>query len=188
VTGGGSAVYGSDAMAGVVNFILKNRFDGLQVKGQYGMSGQGDAGVWSTSATIGGSSDRASGWLHVNYEERQLLRGNQRALSRYALTDTGSGFMRTGSASRRGGTLLAIPTPDGRGGWVNRDYALNDLVPTPYVVERDAFFDGTGDYTIQPPIQRTNVYGRGEFFFNDYTSRCRVIGVWGGMATGVQRG
>jgi len=170
VTGGGSAVYGSDAMAGVVNFILKDRFDGLQVEGQYGVSAEGDADVWSTSATIGGSSDRASGWLHVNYEERQLLRGNQRALSRYALTDTGNGFMRTGSASRRGGTLLAIPTADGSGGWVNRDYALNDLVPTPYVAERDAFFDGTGDYAIQTPMQRTNVYGRGEFFFNDDNS------------------
>lgn len=170
VTGGGSAVYGSDAMAGVVNFILKDKFEGLQVEGQYGISSEGDAGVWSTSATMGGSSDRASAWLHVNYEERELLRGNQRELSRYALTDTGNGFMRTGSASRRGGTLLAIPTPNGNGGWSNRDYALNDLIPTPYVADRDAFFDATGDYAIQTPMERTNVYGRSEFFFDDYNS------------------
>ncbi|MHC9085259.1 TonB-dependent receptor plug domain-containing protein [Luteimonas sp. RIT-PG2_3] len=170
VTGGGSAVYGSDAMAGVVNFILKDKFEGLQVEAQYGMSSEGDAGVWSTSATMGGASERASAWLHVNYEERELLRGNQRDLSRYALTDTGSGFARTGSASRRGGTLLAIPTPNGTGGFTNRDYALNDLVPTPYVAARDAFFDATGDYAIQTPMERTNVFGRSEFFFNDYTS------------------
>src|SRR5690554_856590 len=158
VTGGGSAVYGSDAMAGVVNFILKDKFDGLQVDGQYGISGENDAGVWSASATMGGSSDRVSSWLHVNYEERELLRGNQRELSRYALTDTGDGFMRTGSASRRGGTLLAIPTPNGSGGWTNRDYALNDLVPTPYIADEHAFFDATGDYAIQTPMERTNVY------------------------------
>ena len=35
VTGGASAVYGSDAMAGVVNFIMKNDFEGVQVTSQY---------------------------------------------------------------------------------------------------------------------------------------------------------
>src|ERR1700722_2583806 len=36
VTGGASATYGSDAIAGVVNFILKKDFDGIQIDGQYG--------------------------------------------------------------------------------------------------------------------------------------------------------
>lgn len=36
VTGGASAVYGSDAIAGVVNFILKRDFEGFQVDAQYG--------------------------------------------------------------------------------------------------------------------------------------------------------
>lgn len=170
ITGGGSAVYGSDAMAGVVNFILTDKFDGLLLEGQYGISGEGDASVWSTSGTVGGASDRASGWLHITYEERELLRGNQRDLSRYALTDSNGTFIRTGSASRRGGTLLAIPTPNGSGGFSNRDYALNDLVPTPYIASRDAFFDATGDYAIQTPLERTNLFGRGTFNFNDYTS------------------
>ena len=35
VTGGASAVYGSDAMAGVVNFVLKKNFEGVQIDGQY---------------------------------------------------------------------------------------------------------------------------------------------------------
>ncbi|HEV2593809.1 MAG TPA: TonB-dependent receptor [Sphingomicrobium sp.] len=38
VTGGNSAVYGSDAIAGVVNFVLKRDFDGLQVRAQGGDS------------------------------------------------------------------------------------------------------------------------------------------------------
>jgi iron complex outermembrane recepter protein len=37
VTGGASAVYGSDAVAGVVNFIMKHNFQGLQIDGQYGI-------------------------------------------------------------------------------------------------------------------------------------------------------
>jgi outer membrane receptor protein involved in Fe transport len=36
VTGGASAVYGSDAIAGVINFILKKNFEGIQVDGQWG--------------------------------------------------------------------------------------------------------------------------------------------------------
>jgi iron complex outermembrane receptor protein len=38
VTGGASATYGSDAIAGVVNFILKKDFQGVQIDGQYGVS------------------------------------------------------------------------------------------------------------------------------------------------------
>lgn len=36
LTGGASAVYGSDAVAGVVNFITKKDFEGVQIEGQYG--------------------------------------------------------------------------------------------------------------------------------------------------------
>ena len=38
VTGGASATYGSDAIAGVVNFVLKKDFEGIQIDGQYGFS------------------------------------------------------------------------------------------------------------------------------------------------------
>ena len=37
VTGGASAVYGSDAIAGVVNFIMRHDFEGIQIDGQYGI-------------------------------------------------------------------------------------------------------------------------------------------------------
>ena len=42
VTGGNSAVYGSDAVAGVVNFILKRDYDGIKVRGQLGTSEYND--------------------------------------------------------------------------------------------------------------------------------------------------
>ena len=45
VTGGASAVYGSDAMAGVVNFILKDNYEGMEVTVQYGISDHGDGGI-----------------------------------------------------------------------------------------------------------------------------------------------
>jgi len=42
VTGGASAVYGSDAVAGVVNFIIDKKFEGLKLNAQAGMSTYGD--------------------------------------------------------------------------------------------------------------------------------------------------
>jgi iron complex outermembrane recepter protein len=42
VTGGASAVYGSDALAGVVNFVLNTNFTGLKASVQGGISGEGD--------------------------------------------------------------------------------------------------------------------------------------------------
>ena len=53
VTGGNSAIYGSDAVAGVVNFILKQNFEGLRIRGQSGISSRGDRGSYSASITGG---------------------------------------------------------------------------------------------------------------------------------------
>ncbi len=53
VTGGKSGVYGSDAIAGVVNFILKDHFNGLQLNGRAGISTYGDAGNQTLSLLAG---------------------------------------------------------------------------------------------------------------------------------------
>ncbi|MBH0112524.1 TonB-dependent receptor [Novosphingobium sp. YJ-S2-02] len=53
VTGGSSAIYGSDAVAGVVNFVLKRDFEGLSLKGQGGISSRGDRGNLFVSGTFG---------------------------------------------------------------------------------------------------------------------------------------
>jgi iron complex outermembrane receptor protein len=53
VTGGASAVYGSDALGGVVNFILDKKFTGMKTTSQYGSTTHGDGDNWMTSATFG---------------------------------------------------------------------------------------------------------------------------------------
>lgn len=53
VTGGNSAIYGSDAVAGVVNFILRNDFEGVRLSAQAGTSTYGDRGSYSISGTAG---------------------------------------------------------------------------------------------------------------------------------------
>ncbi|MBL8347787.1 MAG: TonB-dependent receptor plug domain-containing protein, partial [Rubrivivax sp.] len=53
VTGGASAVYGADAVAGVVNFILKKSFTGFEASGSYGISEQGDAKRYRADVMLG---------------------------------------------------------------------------------------------------------------------------------------
>ena len=53
VTGGASAAYGTDAVAGVANFILDTRFTGLKVTGTTGMTTRGDGDSYSTGAAFG---------------------------------------------------------------------------------------------------------------------------------------
>ncbi|MFL6725904.1 MAG: TonB-dependent receptor domain-containing protein [Sphingomicrobium sp.] len=71
VTGGNSAVYGSDAIAGVVNFVLKQNYNGLQLRGQGGLSKYGDAGSYFVSALGGKNFAGGRGNVAVNVEYAQ---------------------------------------------------------------------------------------------------------------------
>ena len=60
-TGGASAVYGSDAVTGVVNFILKDDFEGFEATGTYGVSGQGDGETYALDMIFGTNFDNDRG-------------------------------------------------------------------------------------------------------------------------------
>lgn len=68
VTGGESAVYGSDAIAGVVNFILKDHYEGIQARAQGGTSTHGDAGSYYGSILAGKNFSEGRGNIAVNLE------------------------------------------------------------------------------------------------------------------------
>jgi outer membrane receptor protein involved in Fe transport len=68
VTGGNSAVYGSDAIAGVVNFVLKRDFEGLQFRGQGGQTDKSDGGDYYGSVLWGTNFDENRGNIAVNLE------------------------------------------------------------------------------------------------------------------------
>jgi iron complex outermembrane recepter protein len=65
VTGGASAVYGSDAVTGVVNFVLNNKFNGLKMNAQSGISEYGDAFSWR--AGVAGGMDLFGGRGHAEF-------------------------------------------------------------------------------------------------------------------------
>jgi iron complex outermembrane receptor protein len=80
VTGGASAVYGSDALAGVVNFILKDDFEGFEAGYQYGVSDRGDGGEHTADITLGGNfADGAGNFTgFVSYNQRDsILQGDR---------------------------------------------------------------------------------------------------------------
>lgn len=84
VTGGSSAVYGSDAIAGVVNFVLKDKFDGISVRSQYNITGEGDNPRYFTSVTGGttfGADDRGSFIGNFSYDKDTGLLSRKRKLS-----------------------------------------------------------------------------------------------------------
>lgn len=53
ITGGSSALYGSDAVAGVVNFVLRTDFEGVEARFQGGVSDEGDRGSYLASIAAG---------------------------------------------------------------------------------------------------------------------------------------
>ncbi len=75
ITGGNSAVYGSDAVAGVVNFILRDDYDGFSIRGQAGVSDRGDRGSYFLSGLWGSnfSDGRGNLTLSAEYTRQQPL-------------------------------------------------------------------------------------------------------------------
>src|SRR6476661_6762499 len=87
VTGGNSAVYGSDAIAGVVNFVLKTDYEGIQLRGQGGTSRYGDANSYFISGLVGKNfaGGRGNVAVNVEYARRDNTFGAHRSWLRNAL-------------------------------------------------------------------------------------------------------
>lgn len=102
ITGGTGAVYGSDAVAGVINIILKDNFQGFQTDVQYGQSGKSDGASRSISATGGlnWENGRGNSIVHFGYssnervklEDRDFIVNRLDALANPAGTAPGDGI------------------------------------------------------------------------------------------------
>jgi iron complex outermembrane receptor protein len=80
ITGGASAVYGSDAMSGVVNFLSLQHFEGVTFDAQYGNTERGDLGRSKASLAFGTrfADDKGNALLSLGYSHRQGLMGDRR--------------------------------------------------------------------------------------------------------------
>jgi iron complex outermembrane receptor protein len=81
VTGGASTVYGSDAVAGVVNFIINDDYEGVEVTAQYDRFGEGDGDVMDLSLLFGFGNDRGHITGFVNYQDREPVFAGDRPFS-----------------------------------------------------------------------------------------------------------
>jgi len=78
LTDGASSVYGSDAVAGVVNFILRSDYQGAEFSANYGISDHDDGQSKGYQFTFGQSSDKGSIMAGINYNKiDQVLAGNR---------------------------------------------------------------------------------------------------------------
>lgn len=112
VTGGASAVYGSDAIAGVVNFRLRDDFQGTEFRYQRGQSEQGDADTERLDFLIGVGTDdnRSNMALAISYSERDTVMGNSRDFSAVPIVTNSTGkFIPFGSGNLPGGVIALQP-------------------------------------------------------------------------------
>jgi outer membrane receptor protein involved in Fe transport len=93
ITGGAGAVYGADAVAGVVNIKTKRNFEGLDLRAGYSNQlDQWDAREYSLSATLGGNfaDGRGNAVLGFEFSQRDGLIKGQRPFSAIATSTTGA--------------------------------------------------------------------------------------------------
>lgn len=83
ISGGASAAYGSDALAGVANFILNESFEGIQIDAQYGQTDRSDGTTESYSLTVGGNfaDDRGNMVLSIGRSTRAQIYNSAREWS-----------------------------------------------------------------------------------------------------------
>ena len=81
LTGGQSAVYGSDAVAGVVNIITKKDFEGVEINVRNGVSAEGDHEESDVDITLGGSWDKGNAWASFGYSDENGIMARDRSFS-----------------------------------------------------------------------------------------------------------
>ena len=142
VTDGGSATYGSDAIGGVMNFITRKKFDGLEVKGNFGFADnykQYNAGV-----TVGKVWDSFSAYVSYDYNKHDALFGRDRDWSQNLdWVNGGVGAERDCAVGNiiAGGVVYALP---------GRTAGLGNRC------------DNSEDATIYPREEKHSVFGRVE--------------------------
>lgn len=94
LTGGSSAVYGSDAVAGVVNIIYKTDFEGIEAGGQIGVSEEGDDLRRQLDLTFGGSFSDGRGkfMTHLGYSKEGAVFSRDRKISAIDQASVGAFF------------------------------------------------------------------------------------------------
>lgn len=191
-TGGASAVYGSDAIAGVTNFLLRDDFEGMEVQTQVNRDQEGSGWITDTSFTVGGNfaDGRGNAVLSLNYFDRDGIGVEERDFSNGvlgngtigglpALVPGGSSFIPAGRFSgipSSAAAIAAIPglaaamAAAGLTGMSANGFttAGNGPAVRPYVPSIDQF-DYSQDNFLRVPQERYAITALAHFDLSDRT-------------------
>ena len=154
LTGGASAVYGSDAIAGVVNFILDDRFTGLRTDASSSITTRGDGSQYDVSLTGGFKlGDRGNFVISGGYSKRDGLKYGARPRNSVATDSTD--LVSSAGSSNADPTVFDLPKTqvqvDAAGNLVPI-YALYNFTPVNYA---------------QTPLERYNVMALARYQLTD---------------------
>lgn len=193
VTGGASAVYGSDAIAGAINVVLKNDFEGMDLLVSKSRAEPSDAQTDSVSLTFGSKfeDDRGHAALNISWAQRDPLLLGQRPIGTVGIrTRDGAGLsdFLAGKGTTQpiagcggpdvaatGGSTTAIPTRVSIAGAGNVGQFLDDR--TLYTGDAGTGFDARGGCSVfnfnpynyfRTPQEKFNLFAFGDFEVNEH--------------------
>jgi iron complex outermembrane receptor protein len=115
---GASTVYGTDAVAGVVNIITKKDFEGVDLQVGYDVTDENDGKMYNTSLVMGTSSDKGSFVVGAQYNKREAIRQGDRAFSACPYFDDGTQLICGGSPTTTPAQFTPLGVDSGVGGQV----------------------------------------------------------------------
>ncbi|GMR14511.1 MAG: hypothetical protein BMS9Abin30_0113 [Gammaproteobacteria bacterium] len=158
ITGGASTVYGSDAIAGVVNFVTRKNFEGLAVDGSYSTTAEGDSDIYDANITYGHqlANGRGNITLFASYYEREPLFAGEREFTSVPWIDTWEGELVPGGSWATPGAVAFFPDVDfGDGQLVNTTWDP-DGTPRAFIYPDDLYNYAPINY-LQTPLTRKSV-------------------------------
>jgi len=181
---GASSVYGSDAIAGVVNIITRRSFDGLEANAYEGVSTHGDGNTVDLNVTAGVASDRGSFMFSGGFFDQQPVYAGDRTWSQFQTDyDWNGNVTKIGSSRVPNGRIIAPNLIPGQTtGSVTYDGTLPGCAKDAYGKPNIACFRSfhanalppDGDlYNFQPsnynvtPNRRVNMFTSGELKLSD---------------------
>jgi iron complex outermembrane recepter protein len=173
VTGGASAIYGSDAVAGVVNIIYKKDFTGLTLQGQAGQSGYNDAGNYTAGLTFGSAfaDDRGHFMFNLSHDKDQGLRSASRSSTNTDLSVTASGLTNPQYSSYiPEGNFFLNSSAGGFGNSPTTPAGVFSFNPDGSLINQGIGpgFNRSADRIINVPVERTLIASTVQYDFTDH--------------------
>lgn len=160
---GASAIYGADAVAGVVNIITKQGFEGAEAVVRYGQTSQGDGEETSVDVSWGVSSERGSLMAAVSYFDSGAV--NMASRAPCGLIESDGRLVCSGSSSTIGGRALLA---DGRRVNFNQVPGGDGDFYEPYSAAKHNY-NGNPTLNAVNPIERLSLSVFGDSQLNDST-------------------